>query len=195
MLAPTTGKLESSLRLNPTISSPTLCSAAVSYRGHSLLEILVVLGIVSVLMMVFQVPLAQFHQFVVTQQGVSDVNLSVQRFYLILKSELIQAGYGLVDQNKGFEIKDQGLFLKADLNLDGDLDDRREQIAYRFDAKKQALLRKSSKGAYQRFLRGIRTLQFEYWSPPSAAFVCLKITVQILGQPKAPPTILCPVQF
>lgn len=185
----TNGKPESSLRHN----RPALTAGKTS--GHTLLEILVVLALVSILMIALQSPLAQFHKFVVTQQVFSDVTLGLQRFYLILKSELIQAGYGLVPQKEGFVIKNQSLFLKADLNLNGDLNDRYEQISYRFDAKKQALLRKSGKGAYQRFLRGIHELQFEYWPAKPSRFVCLKITVQILGQTQRQTTVLCPVLF
>lgn len=185
----TNGKPESSLRHN----LPFL--AAGKTLGHTLLEILVVLALVSILMIALQAPLAQFHKFVVTQQVFSDVTLGMQRFYLILKSELIQAGYGLVPQKQGFAIKNQSLFLKADLNLDGDLNDSREQISYRFDAKKQALLRKSGNGTYQQFLGGIHELQFEYWPAKPSRFVCLKIIVQILGQTGKQTTVLCPVLF
>lgn len=167
--------------------------------GYTMLEILLVLLVISILMIAIQSPLAQFHKFALTQQTLSDLTMSVQRFQLLLKSELIQAGYGFSrkEKNKKFEIKDQTLFLRADLNRDGDLKDAREQIAYRFDAPKQMLLRKSGKGAYQRFLSGITDLKFAYWPAPpqTSSVLCLKITFLLLDQSETQETVLCPINF
>ena len=164
--------------------------------GFTLLEILVVLAICAVLVWSFQTPVTQFHKLAFTQQIVADLTMNMQRFQLLLKSELIQAGFGIppAEKEKGIDIQEQMLALKADFNQDGDFLDSRESISYRFDATRQMLLRKSGKGAYQRFLEGLTYLRFEAWQPsPSASMTCIKIYFQVLQQMTVDEMVLCPL--
>ena len=65
-----------------------------------------------------------------------------QRFLLLLKSELIQAGYALSSRSEtAVEIFTHSLVFKADRNKDGDVADTREKIAYRNDLEKKVLSR------------------------------------------------------
>ena len=53
---------------------------------------------------------------------------------MLVKSELIQAGYGISSQSqKAVEVTENSLMFRADRNRDGDLEDTREKIAYRYD--------------------------------------------------------------
>ena len=161
--------------------------------GFTLLEVMIVLAVLSILMVALQSPVEHFHRMVFQQQVASDVTMSIQRAQLLLKSELVQAGYGLSfsDQGEAFEIDKGILSFKADLNRDGDVNDSKEQISYRFDANKQMLLRKSGKSAYQRFVEGVTEVIFEYWPSPNEVASCLKMTTQISGQTKRYETVLC----
>ena len=67
-----------------------------------------------------------------------------QRFLLLLKSELIQAGYALSSGSEtAIEISTHSLVFKADRNTDGGVTDTREKIAYRYDPETKVLYRKS----------------------------------------------------
>jgi len=53
---------------------------------------------------------------------------------MLVKSELIQTGYGIISQSqKAVEVTENSLTLRADRNSDGDLRDNRETIVYRYD--------------------------------------------------------------
>ena len=68
---------------------------------------------------------------------------------MLVKSELIQAGYGSSSQSqKAVEVTENSLTLRADRNRDGDLEDAREKIAYRYDQQTLTLFRKSENSAY-----------------------------------------------
>ena len=67
----------------------------------------------------------------------------------MLKSELIQAGYGLASYHQGIQITDQSLRIQKDMNLDGDLEDLREDVVYQFFQEDKALSRKSGQGYFQ----------------------------------------------
>ncbi len=165
--------------------------------GFTLLEMMVALTVMGILVYAFQTPVTQFHRMMVQQQLTSDLTMTVQRFHLLLKNELTQAGYGLEAQLP-LSLENGILTLHADLNRDGDINDSRERLSYRFDLSKQALLRKSGNGTYQRFLEGLVDFQFGLWSPPAvpsdtttSETICLKITSQVLEQTQPEETILC----
>ncbi len=163
-----------------------------SRTAFTLLEVLIVLAIVSILALTFQTPIQNFYQQALTQQIESSMGMGIQRFQLLLKAELAQAGYGLLpsEQVNAIELVDGTLSLKADLNRDGDLNDAKEQIFYRFDDDKQMLLRRSGKGGFQRFIEGIAYLNFAYWDTDSTQ-VCLKLTTQVLKQTDLEESVIC----
>lgn len=151
--------------------------------GFTLLEMLLVLAIATSLMVGLRGPLQQFHRVVFLQQAQAELAMDLQRFQLILKTELSQT------TTPRFQLLDTRLLVQADLNHDGDWQDSREQVAYRFDPSKQALLRKSGQGQFQRFLEGISDLKFKAW--PSAPSQCLEITAMILGQTTPQIMVIC----
>ncbi len=166
--------------------------------GFTLLEVLIVLAVCAILAWTFQTPVTQFHKLAFTQQVAADLAMNMQRFQLILKAELIQAGFGIPpsENERGIDIQEQMLALKADFNQDGDFQDSRESISYRYDAKRGILLRKSGKGAYQRFIEGLAYMRFEAWQPsPAASLTCVKIYFQVLQQTTVDEMILCPLNL
>ena len=69
---------------------------------------------------------------------------------MLAKSELIQAGYGISSQSqKAVEVTENSLMFRADRNRDGDIEDAREKIAYRYDHQTLTNFRKSWNSAYQ----------------------------------------------
>ena len=63
--------------------------------AYTLIEVMLVLAIVSVVLIAAQRPLLEFHRIAVLEQQKSVLQGDFQRFLLLLKSELIQAGYAL----------------------------------------------------------------------------------------------------
>ncbi len=166
--------------------------------GFTLLEVLIVLAICAALAWTFQTPVTQFHKLAFNQQIVADLTMNMQRFQLLLKAELIQAGFGIPPSQteSGVDIQENTLTLKADFNRDGDFQDTRESISYRYDVTRQRLSRKSGRGAYQRFMEGLTHLRFEAWQPsPSASINCIKIYFQVLQQTTVDEMVLCPLSL
>ena len=88
---------------------------------------MLVLAIVSVVLITAQRPLLEFHRISVLEQQKEMLQGDFQRFLLLLKSELIQAGYALSSGSKtAVEISTYSLVFKADCNRDGDVADTRE---------------------------------------------------------------------
>jgi len=63
--------------------------------AYTLIEVMLVLAIVSVVLISAQRPLLEFHRIAVLEQQKEVLRGDFQRFLLLLKSELIQAGYAL----------------------------------------------------------------------------------------------------
>ena len=108
--------------------------------AYTLIEVMLVLAIVSVVLIAAQRPLLEFHRIAVLEQQKAVLQGDFQRFLLLLKSELIQAGYALGSVNENaVVISPNSVVLKADRNRDGDLADTRETIAYRYDPETKVL--------------------------------------------------------
>ena len=89
---------------------------------------------------------------------------SFKRTLMMLKSELIQAGYGLASYHEGIQITDQLLRIQKDMNLDSDLEDSREDVVYQFFQEDNKLSRKSGQGYFQILMEPI-TLFFFMLNP------------------------------
>ena len=101
------------------------------------------------------------------------MQLDFQRFLLLLKSELIQAGYALGSGNENaVAISQYSVVLKADSNRDGDLADTGETIAYHYEPATKVLFRKSGNTAYQTLIELIAALKFE--QTPTPPQTCIK---------------------
>ena len=95
--------------------------------AYTLIEVMLVMAIVSVVLIAAQRPLLEFHRISVLEQQKEMLQGDFQRFLLLLKSELIQAGYALSSGSKtAVEISTHSLVFKADCNRDGDVADTRE---------------------------------------------------------------------
>ena len=110
--------------------------------AYTLIEVMLVLAIVSVVLVAAQRPLLEFHRIAVLEQQKEMLQGDFQRFLLLLKSELIQAGYALSSGSEtAVEISTHSLVFKADRNRDGDVADTHEKIAYRYDPETKVLSR------------------------------------------------------
>jgi len=90
--------------------------------AYTLIEVMLVLAIVSVVLISAQRPLLEFHRIAVLEQQKEVLQGDFQRFLLLLKSELIQAGYALSSGSEtAVEISTHSLVFKADRNRDGDV--------------------------------------------------------------------------
>ena len=110
---------------------------------------------------------------------------------MLVKSELIQTGYGIISQSqKAVEVTENSLMFRADRNRDGDLEDTREKIAYRYDQLTLTLFRKSGNSACQKLIESIPALKFKMLQglPPQT---CIKVTVQVIIDAPEQETILC----
>ena len=79
---------------------------------------------------------------------------------MMLKSELIQAGYGLASYHQGIQITDQSLRIQKDINLDGDLEDSHEDVVYQFFKEDKKLSRKSGQGYFHILVEPIYSVSF-----------------------------------
>ena len=110
---------------------------------------------------------------------------------MLVKSELIQTGYAIISQSqKAVEVTENSLMFRADRNRDGDLEDTREKIAYRYDQQTLTLFRKSGNSAYQTLIESIPALKFKMLQglPPQT---CIKVTVQVIINAPEQETVLC----
>ena len=68
--------------------------------GITLIELILVLAIVSILIITAQKPFLEFHQIAMEEQKKIVIQQDYLAFLMLIKSELIQAGYGIISQSK-----------------------------------------------------------------------------------------------
>ena len=160
-------------------------------QGFTLLELILVLAIVSILIITAQKPLLEFHQTAMQEQEKIVIQQDFIAFLMLVKSELIQAGNGISSQSqKAVEVTENSLKFRADRNSDGDLGDKRETIAYRYDQQTLTLFRKSGNSAYQTLVESILALKFEILEGASSQ-TCIKVNVQVIIDAPEQETVLC----
>ncbi|MCH2269864.1 MAG: prepilin-type N-terminal cleavage/methylation domain-containing protein [SAR324 cluster bacterium] len=165
-----------------------------NYSGYTLIELMLVLAIVSVVLLAAQRPLLEFHRIAFQEQQKIILQGDFQRFLLLLKSELIQAGYALSSGNEtAVEISTYAVVLKADRNRDGDVADTREKIAYLYDPETKVLFRKSGNSAYQTLIESIASLKFE--QAQASPQTCIKVTFQVIIDADKQETVLCQLNW
>jgi prepilin-type N-terminal cleavage/methylation domain-containing protein len=162
--------------------------------GYTLIELMLVLAIVSVVLLVAQRPLLEINRIAFQEQQKIVLQGDFQRFLLLLKSELIQAGYALGSGSESaVVISTYTVVLKADRNRDGDVADTRETIAYRYDPETKVLSRKSGNAAFQTLIESIAVLKFEQVQAPPQT--CIKVTVQVIIDSVEQQTVLCQLSW
>ena len=95
-------------------------------NGFTIIEILFSGAIGLLLLLVLANAFINFQKMGLMQNDNAKKHASFERTLMMLKSELIQAGYGLASYHQGIQITDQSLRIQKDMNLDGDLEDSRE---------------------------------------------------------------------
>ena len=97
-------------------------------KGFTIIEILLNGAIGQLLLFVMANAFINFQKMGLMQNDNAKKHASFERTLMMLKSELIQAGYGLASYRQGIQITDQSLRIQKDMNVDGDLEDSREDV-------------------------------------------------------------------
>ena len=118
-------------------------------KGFTIIEILLISTIGLLLLFIMANALFNFQKKGLMQNDNAKKHAAFERTLMMLKSELIQAGYGLASYHQGIQITDQSLLIQKDINLDGDLEVSREDLVYQFFKEDNKLSRKSSQGYFQ----------------------------------------------
>ena len=118
-------------------------------KGFTIIEILLSGAIGLLLLFVIANAFINFQKMGLMQIDNAKKHASFERTLMMLKSELIQAGYGLASYHQGIQITLQSLRIQKDMNLDGDLEDSREDVVYQFFQEDKRLSRKSGQGYFQ----------------------------------------------
>ena len=118
-------------------------------KGFTIIEILLGGAIGLLLLLVMANAFFNFQKIVLMQNDNAKKHAAFERTLMMLKSELIQAGYGLASYHQGIQITDQSLRIQKDMNLDGDFEDSREDVIYQFFKEDNKLSRKSVQGYFQ----------------------------------------------
>ena len=94
-------------------------------KEFTIIEILLSGAISLFLLLVMANAFINFQKMGLMQNDKAKKHASFERTLMMLKSELIQAGYGLASYHQGIQITDQSLRIQKDMNFDGDLEDSR----------------------------------------------------------------------
>ena len=129
-------------------------------KGFTIIEILLSGAIGLLLLLVLANAFFNFQKIGLMQNDNAKKHATFKRTLMMLKSELIQAGYGLASYRQGIQIADQSLRIQKDMNLDGDLEDSREDVAHQFFQEDKRLSRKSDQGYFQILMEPIYSVFF-----------------------------------
>ena len=132
----------------------------ISKSGFTLVEILLSTGIGLLLILSVAKTFLDYQQMALKQRDTARIQATFQRILMMMKSELIQAGYGLGSYQEGIQITDEWIQIQKDGNHDDDLGDSREDIVYRFFTDDPKLFRKSGQGYFQILLEPIYSVFF-----------------------------------
>ena len=118
-------------------------------KGFTIIEILLSGAIGLLLLFVMANAFINFQKMGLMQNDNAKKHASFERSLMMLKSELIQAGYGLASYHQGIQIMYQSLGIQKDMNLDSDFEDYREDMVYQFFEDDNKLSRISGQGYFQ----------------------------------------------
>ena len=165
--------------------------------GFTWLELLPATSVAAVFLALAQGPLQHFSSLLTYQYTTSAKQRQLDRFLLMLKTELIQAGYALGDDAEPVQVSSDEVALLADLNRDVDLNDTRERIFYRFRSADKKLQRRSGSGIYQALVEEVGAISFTLgpgrdlpMSPPQH---CLIVGVRLDTDAEDLSYTLCPI--
>ena len=129
-------------------------------KGFTIIEILLSGAIGFLLLLVMANAFINFQKIALMQNDNAKKHATFEKTLMMLKSELIQAGYGLASYHQGIQITDQSLPIQKDRNLDGDFEDSREDVVYQFFQEDNKLSRKSDQGYFQILMEPIYSVFF-----------------------------------
>ncbi len=165
-------------------------------RGFSLLELLFATVIGGAFLALAQTPFLSTVDQLEGQLSNAEQQRQIDRFLLMLKTEVVQSGYGLGPSPAPVLVEPTELTLRVDLNLDADLNDTREEIGYRFDAD-GTLRRRSGRGSFQPLITGLHSLEFQQGQgrqlPESPPQSCVQVKVQPNARLSPRTYTLCPL--
>ncbi|MDE0907067.1 MAG: type II secretion system protein [SAR324 cluster bacterium] len=159
-------------------------------RAFTLLELLIVLAVLGILIGVLLPSAAQFPRMLAGLQEHTLREGEFERFLMMLKTELVQSGYGLDSGAVAtpLEVTDSEIVLRADFNRDGDTSDPREHLRYRFLPDSNTLQRRSGAGNYQTLITPLESLRF---SDSSTLPGCVTFISKLLPDSPEQQTTLC----
>ena len=165
--------------------------------GFTWLELLPATSVAAVFLALAQGPLQHFSSLLTYQYTTSAKQRQLDRFLLMLKTELIQAGYALGDDAEPVQVSSDEVVLPADPNRDVDLNDTRERISYRFRSADKKLQRRSGSGIYQTLVEEVGAISLTLgpgrdlpMSPPQH---CLIVGVRLDTDAEDLSYTLCPI--
>ena len=165
-------------------------------KGFTIIEILLSGAIVLLLLLVMANAFVNFQKMGLMQNDNAKKHASFEKTLMMLKSELIQAGYGLASYQQGIQITDQSLRIQKDMNLDGDLEDLSEDVVYQFFQEDNKLTRKTGQGYFQILMEPIYSVFFH--APPEdfkhkGITPCVRMQFQLNEFDDLKEATLCPL--
>ena len=165
-------------------------------KGFTTIEILLSGAIGLLLLLAMANAFINFQKIGLMQNDNAKKHESFEKTLMMLKSELIQAGYGLASYHQGIQITGQSLRIQKDMNLDGDLEDSREDVVYQFFQEDNKLSRKSGQGYFQILMESIYSVFFHAHSvdfEQKGITPCVRMQFQLNEFDDLQEATLCPL--
>ncbi len=157
--------------------------------AFTLLEVLIALTAGLILLAAVLPAWQELNRLVLSDTMQEEADSDALRFLSLLRMEVFQAGYGL-RTGPSLEVAPELLQLYADFNHDGDLDDPREWLRYRFDSATHRLSRSSGGSSFQTLLPAVEALEFQ-----TAAEGCFTLHAQWNPEDAVEVSTFCPNTF
>ncbi len=153
-------------------------------RGFSLAEVMVTIVIGAILMGIVS---SNFPQLKRTADKFLGQALFEEQYLIFLLKFEDEYHQAIIYDPDSFERIGQLVF-EYDGNLDGDLNDSGEKIAYRWNSKEKRIDRKSGSGYFQALLEGVTAFS---WKQVGTAPVCHRLRIQNVFSIKPREVVYC----
>lgn len=140
-------------------------------KAFSLIEVMITLLILSIISGIISYNLPTLNR--ISHHFISQVTFKEDYLLFLV---IFDDDFHLADLTDDQNVADiKNLIFRTDLNFDGDFEDSKEKIAYRWNEDKKRIDRKIGNGYYQSLLEGIE--KFE-WNQISAVPLCFQGTIR-----------------